>query len=184
MCQFPQDHPIQNPKEADVVVMSNHHVYIFTNKFGNCSGCVRSLTLCYRPHSAGDKLMTIEIRNPGVVSTYPVTVNSSMNCAQNYGLNHADCCVTQILTAPFMVQNNSHYALNTLSNTNPLLLRHKYENVSGTLLDRHETNLPDTLYKPLFYFTIDSSSGRLYAQSLPLDTSNFSLRFLQWQYKH
>ena len=173
MCQFPQDHPIQNPAAGEVTLMNNNHVYIFTNTFDSCSGCVRSLTFCYRPNSAtGGDLMTIEIlRNSGGIDRmYPVTVNSAMDmtqCAQRYNLNQADCCVEHPLEMPFMVQSNRHYALN-MGNAASLLLRHQEETVPGTQEPSHPS-LQGSLYKPLFYFTIDTSSGMLYALLLAFD---------------
>ena len=159
-CRFPQDHPIQNPVASDVVEMHQNRVYTFNNTFGNCSGCVTSLTFCYRPRNVS-QLMTIEIKKPGnsgnIDITHVVTVNSTNdrnNCARRYGLTHPDCCVNQTLTEPFRVQRQSHYALN-ISTTDSLLLR--------------LTQMEGSMYRPLFYFTIDTSSGRLCAQPLPLD---------------
>ena len=180
-CQFPPDHPIQNLTAGQMVPvteMERHRVYIYNRTFGDCRGCVRSLTFCYKPGST-DEPMAIEIRNPQndrIHTNHTVRVdviNDFYYCAERYNLSSNYCCVNQELTAPFMVQEDRKYALNSGNTGSPLL--HQNDNVSGTLLDWHGSHLADTLYKPLFYFTIDSSSGRLYAQSLHLDT----VRFLQ-----
>ena len=66
LCEFPSDHPIQVLESGEAVPvqqMGNNHVYIYTDQFGSCHGCVRSLRFCYGP--IGDELMTIEIRNAG-----------------------------------------------------------------------------------------------------------------------
>ena len=63
-CQFPPDHPIQNltvGQTVPVTEMERYHVYIYDRTFGDCRGCVRSLTFCYKPGSSNE-LMTVEIR--------------------------------------------------------------------------------------------------------------------------
>ena len=63
LCQFPSDHPIQDLESGGtvpVLEMGNNHVYIYTDQFGSCHGCVRSLRFCYRPQT--DEFITIETR--------------------------------------------------------------------------------------------------------------------------
>ena len=165
LCQFPSDHPIQD-LESGVAVpvqqMENNHVYIYTDQFGSCHGCVRSLRFCYGPIS--DELMTIEIGTSGggLSASHVVTVDSTndrTNCAETYSLNHFYCCVEQILTEPFVVGNqNWHYWLR-FGNVASLLLRHLNETVAGRQEDVHGTTTVP-VYKPLFYFTIHPGDGR------------------------
>ena len=166
LCQFPSDHPIRD-LESGVTVpvqqMLNNRVYIYTDQFGDCHGCVRSLRFCYQPHS--DELMTIEIRNPvgALRDSHVVTVNSTndmTNCAERYSLSPAFCCVEQILTEPFVVGNhNWHYQLR-FGNVQSLLLRHQTETVAGRQEDLNGGVIQNIVYKPLFYFTIDPDNGR------------------------
>ena len=57
---------------------------IYTDEFGDCSGCVRALNFCYRPgvDNDNDTLLTVEIRNRAgnVYSTV-----SRCHSAFNYG---------------------------------------------------------------------------------------------------
>ena len=166
LCEFPSDHPIQD-LESEVAVlvqqMGNNRVYIYTDQFGSCHGCVRSLRFCYLPNS--DELMTIEIRSPGGVlqDSHVVTVDSAndrTNCAERYSLNTAYCCVEQMLTEPFVVgSQNWHYRLR-FDNVASFLLRHQTETVAGRQEGLNGGVIQDTVYKPLFYFTIDPDDGR------------------------
>ena len=171
LCQFPSDHPIQDLESGGtvpVLEMDNNHVYIYTDQFGDCHGCVRSLRFCYRPQM--DEFMTIEIKNPGngggggvLQASHDVTVDSTndrTNCAETYSLDPAFCCVEQILAEPFVVGNqNLHYRLR-FGNVESLLLRHLNETVAGRQEDLNGGVIQNTVYKPLFYFTIDPDDGR------------------------
>ena len=171
LCEFPSDHPIQDLESGVAVpvqVMDNNRVHIYNTSFGSCHGCVRSLRFCYRPHS--DELMTIEIRNPGngaggggLQASHIVTVhatNDRTNCAERYSLNHTDCCVEQMLTEPFVVGNqNLHYWLR-FGNVASLLLRHQTETVAGRQEGLNGGVIQNTVYKPLFYFTIDPGDSK------------------------
>ena len=93
LCELPSDHPIQD-LESGVAVpvqeMQNNRVYIYTDQFGSCHGCVRSLRFCYKPQT--DEFMTIEIRNAGggLQDSHVVTVDSTndmTNCAEK------SCCI-------------------------------------------------------------------------------------------
>ena len=173
-CQFPPDHPIQNLMAEQVVPVQTviqYHRYIYDRTFGSCSGWVNSLTFCYKPGST-DNLMTIEIRSPesgnNPSPTYDVTVNNQNdlhNCVKRYTLDSQYCCVEQMVTPPFSVQSSKHYALN-IDQTNSLLLHHQNDTVSGMQEQTHSSSssssLPGPVYKPLFYFTIDTTNGRLY----------------------
>ena len=169
-CQFPPDHPIQNLTAGQTVLVQTvmqYRRYIYDRTFGGCSGCVRNLTFCYRHGGAVLNAMTVEIRNPGNGNnkTFDVTVNADNlhNCAENYGLGSPNCCVNQTLAEPFRVQSDKHYALN-IGHTSSLLLRHQDDTVPGMQERTHPSSspLPGSVYKPLFYFTIDTTNGRLY----------------------
>ena len=175
LCEFPSDHPIQDLESGGTVpveLMGNNRVHIYTDQFGNCSGCVRSLRFCYRPNS--DELMTIEIGNNGggvgLSTSHTVTVDSTndrTNCAEIYSLNAADCCVEQMLTEPFVVGNhNLHYRLR-FDNVASLLLRHLNETVAGRQEGLNGGVIQNIVYKPLFYFTIDPDDGRSLDQCFP-----------------
>ena len=168
LCEFPSDHPIQVLESGGTVPveeMGNNRVFIYTDQFGSCHGCVRSLRFCYGP--IGDELMTIEIRNNGggvgLSTSHTVTVDSTndrTNCAERYSLDHAYCCVEQILTGPFVVgYQNLHYRLR-FGNVASLLLRHQTETVAGRQEGLNGEVIEGDVYKPLFYFTIDPDDGR------------------------
>ena len=166
LCEFPSDHPIQDLESGGTVPvqqMLNNRVYIYTDWFGSCHGCVRSLRFCYRPQT--DEFMTIEIRSPGGVlqDSHVVTVDSTndrTNCAERYSLDNLYCCVEQMLTEPFVVDGqNWHYWLR-FGNVASLLLRHQTETVAGRQEGLNGGVIEGDVYKPLFYFTIDPDDGR------------------------
>ena len=166
LCQFPSDHPIQDLESGGtvpVLEMLNNRVYIYTDQFGSCQGCVRSLRFCYQPQT--DEFMTIEIRNAGggLQDSHVVTVDSTndmTNCAERYSLNSAYCCVEQMLTEPFVVgSQNLHYWLR-FGNVASLLLRHQTETVAGRQEGLNGEVIEGDVYNPLFYFTIDPDDGR------------------------
>ena len=167
LCEFPSDHPIQVLESGGTVpvqLMDNNRVYIYTDQFGSCHGCVRSLRFCYKHQT--DEFMTIEIRNPGggLRDSHNVTVDSTndrTNCAERYSLDpSAYCCVEQMLTEPFLVGNhNLHYRLR-FGNVASLLLRHQTETVAGRQEGLNGGVIQNIVYKPLFYFTIAPDDGR------------------------
>ena len=166
LCEFPSDHPIQDLESGVAVpvqLMENNRVYIYTDQFGSCHGCVRSLRFCYLPNS--DELMTIEIRNAGggLQDSHIVTVDSTndrTNCAERYSLITAFCCVEQMLTEPFVMETpNRHYRLR-FGGVPSLLLSHQTETVAGRQEGLNGGVIEGDVYKPLFYFTIDPDDGR------------------------
>ena len=167
ICQFPPDHPVQDLESGETVqtqILDHSRVYIYNDTFGNCHGCVRSVRFCYRLGSTeSEGLMTIEIGN-GPRATHTVTVNSThdrANCGARYSLDFAECCVEQMLTESFVVQSPDwNYALR-IFNPSSSLLRHLTETVHGQQKDLNGVPNEDPLYNPLFYFTIDTSDGRL-----------------------
>ena len=169
LCQFPTGHPIQDLESGETVqtqIMDNSRIYIYTDNFDNCNGCVRSIKFCYRPGSVqSEDLMTIEIRNNGniLMPSYTVTVNTDNdrnNCTERYSLHFTECCVEQILTESFAIQNsNRHYALR-MFNPSSSLLRHQTATANGFMEDLNGHSISGSFYKPLFYFTIDSSDSR------------------------
>ena len=168
-CEFPANNPIQDLESGETVpTESMYHdlVYVYTDTFGNCNGCVRSINFCYRPGNAqSEELMTIEIRNNGnqMVASYTVTANAENdrnNCAERYSLSHTDCCVEQILTESFYIPNSGRrYALR-ISNPSSSLLRHQTATANGFIEHLNRQSMSGSVYKPLFYFTIDPSDGR------------------------
>ena len=169
VCEFPANNPIQDLESGQTVqteVMNLNLVYVYTDHFGACNGCVRSIKFCYRPGSGqSEELMTIEIRNNGnqMVASYTVTINADndrTNCTERYSLSHTDCCVEQMLTEPLVISiSTRHYALRTTNPTSSLL-RHQTETVNGHLETLGGQTLSDFVYKPLFYFIIDPSDSR------------------------
>ena len=89
------------------------------------------------------------------------SANDRTNCAERYSLDPAAyCCVEQMLTEPFVVgSQNLHYWLR-FGNVASLLLRHQTETVAGRQEGLNGGVIQNTVYKPLFYFTIDPDDGR------------------------
>ena len=145
-------------------------MYVYSDTFGNCSGCVQALTYCYLPRSvASETLLTVEIRHSnGMVQTsYEVGVNPTYdqndrsNCISDL-LSYPYCCIHETLAEPFSVNYNCHYALKVPSGPTSLLLRHQTQLASGTQYTIDTEAIINTpLYKPLFFFTIDSTISTL-----------------------
>ena len=169
LCEFPDDHPIQDLESGETFqtqIMNNNVVYVYTDEFDDCRGCIRSIKFCYRPGGGQSvELMTIEIRNNGnnVVASRTVTVNADdggTNCAERYSLHHTDCCVEQMLTEPLVISSpKSHYALR-IANPTSSLLRHNTTTANGDLEHLGGQSIAGSVYEPLFYFTIDPSDSR------------------------
>ena len=172
-CVFPSDNPIQDLVEGGTVPaqpVGIYRTYVYTDEFGTeCCGCVRALNFCYRlGNSESEELMTIEIRGPGnsgqVRDNYTVVVNSMRdrtNCTERYNLGHDDCCVVQTLSESFEVDSQNNFYALRIQNPVSLLLFHSTETVAGHWEDRFGNVMQGAVYKPLFYFVIDPSDGRL-----------------------
>ena len=171
-CEFPSDHPDFTPQpQVHAQTLDRPRVYEYTDEFGNCNGCVRALNFCYRPH-AGDNetLFTVEIRSEGgnVVLSRNVIVRSLAaigNC-ERYSPGMIDCCVEQVLTEPFSVNQNHHFSLRVYQlradRSTPLtsqLLRHQSDMTNGRQRDLgSDQYLTDSIVmipKPLFFFHIN-----------------------------
>ena len=156
--------------QCQYIVIGNHRTYVYTDEFGKeCHGCVRALNFCYRPgFSESEELMIIEIRGPGdsgLQDSYTVMVNSNRdrtNCTERYNLGHDYCCVEQTLSESFEVDNQNNFYALKIPNTVSLLLHHSTETVAGHWEDQHGDIIQGPMInKPLFYFVIDPSDGRL-----------------------
>ena len=165
-CEFPSDHPDLTPEPLVYAqILTQHRVYEYTDEFGDCSGCVRSLNLCYRPSSIDNEtLFTVGIRNGGgdvvVTLSRDVIVRSRTalgNC-ESYSPDLSDCCVEQVLAEPFIVNQNIRYSLRVPFGPQSLLLRHQSEVTNGRRLDLgSDQYLSGTMIpKSLFFFRIDT----------------------------
>ena len=183
-CQFPADHPIQDLESGDTVrvqILDSRRVYIYTDSFDDCRGCVRSIKFCYSA-GIGDnvELMTILVGNDPRES-HRVIVNSTHdrgNCGQRYSLGLGDCCVEQILTESFVISSQSrHYALR-IRNPPASPLRHQSKTVAGEIVDLNGNPILEPVYQPLFYFVIDPSDGMSSVSLfiMACDNVEFSLR--------
>ena len=171
-CEFPPGHPVHSNGLSPGEVLHQGRVYVYNDTFGDCGGCVRALTYCYQPGNAvSETLFTVEIRSNGMVRTsYEVGVNPNndridrSNCISISDLlTHPRCCINETLAEPFSVNYNRHYALKVPSGSISLLLRHQTQLASGTQYrtDTGEELTNSPLYKPLFFFTIDSTISML-----------------------
>ena len=91
-CDFPPDHPTYQSDNGRQIV-DQIRVYVYTDTFGDCSGCVRAVNFCYSPRggAATETLFTVEIRknNDKVETSRDVIVNpdSDYNNRTNCLLN-------------------------------------------------------------------------------------------------
>lgn len=144
-------------------------VYEYYEEFGSCDGCVRALNFCYRPGPAQrETLFTIDILNRGgnSVESHNVIVHPTTDSAscEHYSLGHFECCVEQVLSVPFSVKHNRHYSITVHGGTTSQLIRHETEVTGGSERDLEGHNISGVVYRPLFFFHIDteSSQGRLH----------------------
>ena len=174
LCEFPSDTPIRELTRGEVFplqIVGANTAQVFTEEFSVCHGRVRAIGFCYRPGSGSreEELMTIEIRGPGnsgVQATHTVLVNPNTDRANYYctdiytSTEFNDCCVEQNLTDEFQVSSeNNTYAL-IIPNSESRLVRDIRKIISG--VERDQNGYPiGPQYKPLFYFLIDASSGKL-----------------------
>ena len=167
-CQFPTDNPIQDLAAGETFqtqIMDHNRVYTYSDNFGSCHGCVKSVKFCYRlGNAASEELMTIDIRNAGnSKALYRVIVNpinDRASCPERYSLGHDICCIEHTLTESFTAQSPQwHYALK-INNPPSSLLRHQTDTVTGEQVDHNGTPISDPVYKPLFYFIFDPSDSK------------------------
>ena len=181
-CDFPPDHPTYQ-SDNGLQFVHQIRVYVYTDTFGDCSGCVRAVNFCYSPRgdAATETLFTVEIRknNDEVETSRDVIVypdsdrNNRTNCL-NDGL---DCCLEQILAEPFSVVHNRHYALRIPLGLKSLLLQNISELANGHQIDiNNGATINSPLHKPLFFFSINSSMylNMLYIRMYGLMVSVFN----------
>ena len=174
-CEFPCDHPDFAPEPpVSAQAFDQYRVYEYTDEFGDCSGCIRALNLCYRPgvYKDNDTVFTLEIRNRAgnVELSQDVTVRSmtALGSCENYSPDLSDCCVEQVLPEPFTVNHAHHFSLmaqlyaigrnmdgTTIVHT-PQPLHHQSEMTNGRIMDPISgQNLSVTVIpKPLFFFAM------------------------------
>ena len=171
LCRFPPDNPIEDlilNQMVQVVVMNHIRLYVYTDELDmEYRGCVRAVTLCYSPRGTEPEEIFIQIRhNANVEQTHYITLPPAddMNdtCEERYNLDNAYCCVEYVFPAPFFVNQNRHYALGLPNGLQSLPLRHLTEIVNGSQINLNDnSSVSGDLYKPLFYFTIDTSQSKL-----------------------
>ena len=162
-CDFPPDHPTYQ-SDNGLQIVDQIRVYVYTDTFGDCSGCVRAVNFCYLPRggAATETLFTVEIRknNNEVETSRDVIVNpdSDRNNRTNCLNDGLDCCLEQILAEPFSVVHNRHYALRVTFGPHSLLLQNMSELANGHQININDGSTIDSpLHKPLFFFSINSS---------------------------
>ena len=67
-CDFPPDH-LTYQSDNGLLIVDQVRVYVYTDTFGDCSGCVRAVNFCYSPRrdaatlfAAPETIFTVEIR--------------------------------------------------------------------------------------------------------------------------
>ena len=183
-CSFPPDHPSfsQSDNQNSVQPILTDVLYVYTTEFGDCSGCVTELNVCYTPNGAApdrETILTIFIISSGnvITRTHNITVDpvadrssgGRTNCRAD-GLAHPYCCVTQTLepSEQFIANSSFHYAMITYSGVSSPLV-HSSEQTPGYLLNPAPAAVvggsvayssPVSMEKkPMFYFSLTQGTG-------------------------
>ena len=157
---------------AEVQVMDQFRIYDYTDTFGDYRGTIRAITFCYSPNGNAEEetLFTVQIRKPGngnggvrtsrdVIVNPQSDLNERTNCINDL-LGTPYCCIEQELAEPISVNHNRWFGLRVPGGPASLLLRHQTEVTNGEQTDINSGSVIDApQYKPLFYFSIDSSHG-------------------------
>ena len=177
-CEFPSNHPsFAHPEQSNLPKqLLTGIVYVYTDEFGGCSGCVTEVNFCYLPSggSSSETILTVMIRNIGDQTTTslgitvdPGSYSSSdrTNCID--GLNDPYCCIRQTLMEPFSVGQNHDYALRAESGVNSRALRDRHMTASGhQRFANTDALIVGSVYKPFFFFTINPDDSTFLASSL------------------
>ena len=179
-CRFPPDHPSISFSQGPIQ-LGTDFLYVYTTEFGDCSGCVSELNLCYRPFHTATSTETIFtifiISSDNVITrTHNITVDpvadhsdgGRINCRPD-GLAHPYCCVTQTLepSEQFVVDSNFHYAMRTYMGVSQPLV-HRTEQTPGYVLNPAPAAVvgssvmyssPVSIQKPLFYFSLTQGAS-------------------------
>ena len=181
-CRFPPDHPSFSQGPVQALLQDVLHVY--TTEFGDCSGYVSELNLCYTPRNtatSNETILTIFIISSDnvITRTHNITVDpvadhndgGRINCRAD-GLAHPYCCVTQTLepSEQFVVDSNFYFALRTyMGVSSPVVLHSSIsEQTPGYVLHPAPAavvgssvmyNSPVSEEKPLFYFSLTQGTG-------------------------
>ena len=182
-CRFPSDHPSfsQSDNQNSVQPMLADILYVYTTEFGDCSGCVSELNLCYIPREAAtsnETILTIFIISSDnvITRTHNITVDpvadhndgGRISCTAG-NLTHPYCCVARTLepSEQFVVDSNFHYAMWTYMEVSQPLL-HMTEQTPGYVLNPAPAAVvgssvmyssPVSVLKPLFYFSLTQGAG-------------------------
>ena len=181
-CRFPPDHP--SFSQGPVHGLSQDVLHVYTTEFGDCSGCVSELNLCYTPRNtatSNETIFTIFIISSDnvITRTHNITVDpvadhsdgGRINCRPD-GLAHPYCCVTQTLepSEQFVVDSNFHYAMRTYMGVSSPVVLHSStrEQTPGYFLNPAPAAVvgssvmyssPVSLPKPLFYFSLTQGAS-------------------------
>ena len=173
-CRFPPDHP--SFSQGPVQPLSQDILHVYTTEFGDCSGCVSELNLCYIPRdiaTSTETILTIFIISSDnvITRTHNITVDpvadhsdgGRINCRPD-GLDHPYCCVNQTLepSKQFVVDSNFHYAMRGYSGVSVPVV-YNSEQTPGYILNPAPAAVvgssvmyssPVSVQKPLFYFSL------------------------------
>ena len=178
-CRFPPDHP--SFSQGPVHGLSPDALHVYTKEFGDCSGRVSELNLCYRPSptaTSNETILTIFIISSDnvIIRTHNITVDpvadrsdgGRINCRPD-DLTHPYCCVTHVLepSEQFIVDSNFHYAMRTYMGVSSPEV-HSSEQTPGYILSSAPAAVvgssvayssPVSVQKPMFYFSLTQGTG-------------------------
>ena len=122
-CSFPPDHPTISLNDLPVneIVQVYDDIYVFTDTFSDCSGCVTEMSACYMVFLGQPTPLSVLIINEESTITHVYNTviyltsssdNQDTNCTV-YDEFYSLCCLRQTLTPceQFTVQSNHHFGL-------------------------------------------------------------------------
>ena len=115
VCNIPSN--FQLPLLSDITRLHGPDiVYIYTDMFANCSGCVTGLSVCYTAFSEPNPMTVVIVNDVNIIVhvhdfTGPNSTDQTTNCI-DYG-SFSACCTQQEFSPSeqFVVESSHHYGI-------------------------------------------------------------------------
>lgn len=121
-CSFPPNHPnvsLQSVNESGTETVHDS-IYVYTDPFHNCSGCVTDMSVCYGASLAGLTQISVGIINEKNTIIHVHNIYGSLDSFENqvvvcheFDQFFARCCLHETLTPSeqFTVETNYHFGV-------------------------------------------------------------------------
>lgn len=121
-CSFPPNHPnvsLHSVNESGTETVYDS-IYVYTDPFHNCSGCVTDISVCYGVFLAGLTQISVGIINEEntIIHVYNIygglgSFENQVVICQEFDQFFARCCLYEMLTPSkqFTVQPNYHFGV-------------------------------------------------------------------------